>query len=233
MLPPATGFTKAALDLLFPPYCIGCGREGSYICDRCRAELSFISPPVCAVCGRPLGPDNRCPGCISQPSSLDGIRAPFTFNGLVRRAIHALKYNNLRAAAPALASFLFDYLKDNPLPGDVLLPVPIHAKRLRERGYNQTVLMAKELGRLTDLPAVANCLVRRSYHQPQARAASAADRLASVADAFACANDRLKGKKVILIDDVSTSGATLNACAGALKSAGAESVWGLVLALEL
>jgi ComF family protein len=226
-------FKRVAINLLYPPYCIGCGREGSYICDRCSCELSFISPPVCTLCGRPLLPDNRCPGCIGEQSPIDGIRAPFLFDGLVRRAIHELKYHNLRALVPALAQYLNEYLVENPLSGDVLVPVPIHHKRLRERGYNQSSLLAHELSRLSGLPVVDNCLVRTLYIAPQAKAASAAERLKNISGAFTCTDTSLWGKGIILIDDVSTSGATMNACATALKSAGAAAVRGLALALEL
>jgi ComF family protein len=151
----------------------------------------------------------------------------------VRHAVHELKYRNLRAIVPALAVFLFEYLRENPLPGNVLVPVPIHRQRLRERGYNQSSLLAHELHRLSGLPLVDNCLVRTAYIAPQAKAATAAERFRNISGAFACTNTRLQGKQVILLDDVSTSGATMNACAAALKSAGAAAVWGLALALEL
>lgn len=233
MLPLTTGFKQAALDLLFPPYCIGCGREGSYICGRCSLQLQFIHPPFCSVCGRPLSSENRCSGCIGSQSELDGIRAPFVFHGLIRQAIHELKYNNLRAIIPVLAAYLYEFFSCNPLPGDILVPVPVHRKRLRERGYNQSSLLAEVLGKKACLPVVENCLVRTKYIAPQARAATAADRFINTDGAFTCVDQRLKGKHVILIDDVSTSGATLNSCAKAVKSAGALTIWGLVLALEL
>lgn len=233
MLPQISIFKRVALDLLFPPYCIGCGREGNYICDHCQRKLPYISPPVCSICGRPLLPDDSCPGCISKDHAIDGIRAPFIFEGLIRRTIHELKYRNLRALAPVLAVYLFEYLAENPVPGDVLVPVPIHHRRLRERGYNQSSLVAHELARRCNLPVVDSCLVRLNYVTPQARLASAADRLKNVTGAFACRDSQLKDKQVILIDDVSTSGATMNACAAALKSAGAAGVRGLTLALEL
>jgi ComF family protein len=233
VLPPITRLKRVALDLLFPPWCIGCGREGSYICDSCRQQLPVIVPPFCPRCGRPLTQGESCPGCIGEQSAIDGIRAPFLFNGVIRRAVHELKYRNLRAITPLLAGFLSDYLQENPMPGDVLVPVPVHRKRERERGYNQTSLLCHELSRRSRLPVTDDCLVKRTYTSPQARASSEADRLANVAGAFACIGARLCGKRVILVDDVSTSGATLNACAGTLKAAGAAAVWGLVLALEL
>ncbi len=233
MLPPIADLKRAALDLLFPRWCIGCGKEGSYICRDCRRGLPFISPPVCVYCGRPLGHEALCRGCDNAPAQIDGIRSPFVFSGIIRQAIHELKYRNLRTLAPSMAGLLNDYLTENPLPGDVLVPVPLHRKRLRERGYNQSALLAGELGKLSGLPVITGCLVRQSYTAPQARSVAVADRRKNVAEAFACRDSRLKDKRVILIDDVSTSGATLNACAAVLKDAGAASVWGLVMALEL
>ncbi|GAI53812.1 unnamed protein product [marine sediment metagenome] len=119
------------------------------------------------------------------------------------------------------------------MPGEVLVPVPLHQKRLRERGYNQSRLLAQELGKLINLPVVDNCLVRKKHAPPQARSLTVDERRSNVADAFAYRDQRLKDKQVLLIDDVSTSGATLDTCAAALKAAGAISVWGLVLAREI
>jgi ComF family protein len=232
VLPHITNLKRVALDLFFPPWCIGCGREGQYICNACREKLPLISPPVCARCGRSLTEQNTCPSCIEGPVTIDGIRAPFLFQGVIRKAIHELKYRNLKAIAPLLAGFLHDYLLQYPIPGDVLVPVPIHPKRLRERGYNQSSLIARELGRRNGLPVIEDCLVRRINTPPQVRTISAVERRKNIAGAFTCSNDRLEGKQVILVDDVSTSGATLNTCAEALKPSGAASVWGLTIALE-
>jgi competence protein ComFC len=151
----------------------------------------------------------------------------------MRQAIHELKYRNLRAMAVPLAKLLYDYLNTNPVPGEVLVPVPLHRKRWRERGYNQSSLLARGLGRLAGLPVIDDCLVRQQYALPQARTSNVSERQSNVAGAFTCGDGRLEGKQVLLIDDVFTSGATLNACAGALKSAGAVSVWGLVMAAEI
>jgi ComF family protein len=233
VLPSITQLKRAALNLFFPPWCIGCGREGDYICDACRRQLSFISPPVCPVCGRPLTVDNTCPGCIGEQAEIDGIRSPFLFDGVIRQAIHQLKYNNLKAIAPVLAGFVHDFLLENPLPGDALVPVPIHKKRERERGYNQSSLIARELSRMTGLLLVENCLIRKINTPPQVRTTSALERRQNIANAFACVSNYLEGKRVLLVDDVSTSGATLNTCAGVLKAAGATSIWGLTVALEI
>lgn len=233
VLPQITAFKRVALDLFFPRWCISCGKEGDYICGSCREKLPVITPPICPLCGRPQSQAAICRSCSDDSPEIDGIRSPFLFDGVIRQAIHELKYRNLRALAPTLAGFLYDYVKEDPVTGDVLVPVPIHRKRHRERGYNQSALLAKELGRLTGLPVVTGGLIRKSHALPQARSAGVSERRQNVSEAFACLDGRLRDKRVLLIDDVSTSGATLNACAGVLKSAGATTVWGLTLALEL
>ena len=190
-------------------------------------------PPLCPKCGRPQSSAMLCPGCLSWQVEIDGIRSPFRFDGVIRQAIHELKYRNLRALAGLLAQLLSNYLVSNPVPGEVLVPVPLHHKRLRERGYNQSRLLAQELGKLANLPVVDDCLVRQRHAPPQARTSTVDERRSNVADAFSCRDRRLEGKQVLLIDDVSTSGATLDACARGLKEAGATTVWGLVLAREI
>ncbi len=151
----------------------------------------------------------------------------------MRQAIHNLKYRNLKALAAPLARLLCDYLVANPVPVEVLVPVPLHPKRLQERGYNQSSLLAGELGKLAHLPLIDDCLVRQRYALPQARTSSVDERRGNVAEAFACRDHRLLDKQVLLIDDVATSGVTLDACAAAVKAAGAASVWGLTMAREV
>ena len=232
MLPQLTKLKGMALELLFPSWCVGCGKEGSFICGSCLNSLTEIKPPLCPVCGLPQTTAALCSRCNNREMEIDGIRAPFAFDGVMREAIHQLKYQNLRAIAAQLGQLLYEFLTANPVPGEVLVPVPLHKKRLRERGYNQSQLLAEELGKLTNLP-VADYLSRERHSLPQARTSSADERRANVAGAFSCISQGLENKTVILIDDVSTSGATLDACAAALKAAGAVSVWGLVLAREI
>jgi competence protein ComFC len=236
VLPPVKILKRLTLDLLFPRWCLGCGREGGFICGACLRSLKKITPPVCPRCGRPQSAgtvQDGCPGCAGWRGDIDSIRAPFLFEGVIRTAVHEFKYRNLRALAPLLSGLIYDYFSANPIPGDVLVPVPVHRKKLRERGYNQSALLARGLGQRSGLPVVENCLVRLRYTPPQARSSGIDERLSNVSGAFTCRDGRLQGKRVILIDDVSTSGATLNTCAGVLKTAGANAVRGLVLALEL
>ena len=162
-----------------------------------------------------------------------GILYSLGLDGVMRQAIHQLKYRNLRALVAPLVQLLNDYLIANPMPGEVLVPVPLHRKRLRERGYNQSNLLSRELSLLSNLPVVDDCLIRQQHTPPQTRTLTVDERRSNVANAFSCCDHRLRDKQVLLIDDVSTSGATLDACAAALKTAGATSVWGLVLAREI
>jgi ComF family protein len=233
VLPKLTRFKGMALDLLFPQRCIGCGEEGNFLCLACQRSLPRISPPVCPMCGRPEANGQLCPGCTEWSAAIDGIRSPFRFEGVVREAVHQLKYRNLRALVPSLSEMLNNYLKTFTLPADVLVPVPLHRKRLRERGYNQSLLLARGLGRLAGLPVVDSCLVRQKNTPPQARTSTVEERRDNVVGVFNCRDDRLRGRQVLLIDDVATSGATLDACAAALKACGAVSVWALVLAREV
>ena len=233
MLPQLVRLKGAALDFIFPPYCVGCGREGAFICPVCRQSLPRIIPPVCPRCGRPHSSGVLCPDCIRWQADIDGIRSPFRFEGVMREAIHQLKYQNLRALAAPLARMLQEYLIASPLDIDVLVPVPLHRKRLRERGYNQTSLLAKELGKLINTPVVDDVLVRQRHTPPQARTATIEERTHNIADAFACRGNGLRGRRVLLLDDVATSGTTLDACATVLKANGVDSVWGLVMAREI
>lgn len=203
------------------------------LCPSCCESLPQITPPFCPQCGIPQSSGLLCPGCASRSAEIDGIRSPFQFEGVIRQAIHKLKYKNLRALAAPLAKLLRDYLATGPVPGEVLVPVPLHQKRLKERGHNQSRLLADELSKLIALPVIGDCLVRKHDTPPQARTTTVEERWSNITNAFTCVNDKIEDKKVLLLDDVSTSGATLNACATALKAAGATSVWGLVLAREV
>jgi len=233
VLPQVTKLGGMALNFLFPQWCVGCGKEGGFICSSCYNTLPSIVPPLCPKCGRPQAGGILCSGCVSWQAKIEGIRSPFRFDGLIRQLVYEFKYRNIRALAAPLARLLGNYLASNPVPLEVLVPVPLHRKRLRERGYNQSGLLARELGRLNSLPVVDDCLVRQQPTPPQARTTTVEERKNNVANAFACRDNRLRDRQVLLIDDVATSGATLDACAAALKAAGAKTIWGLTLAREI
>jgi len=151
----------------------------------------------------------------------------------MRQAIHQLKYHNLKAISSCLAELLADYLQLSPLPGEAIVPVPLHPRRLKERGYNQSDLLARELGKLINLPVNQDSLIRIREARPQVKASNVKERRRNVANAFICQDEKVGGKQIILVDDVCTSGATLESCALALKNKGAITVWGLTLAREV
>ncbi len=222
----------AFLDLLLPLRCLGCGREGDLICPSCRQSLPGIRLPLCQRCGATVSEGNLCHSCVNYSLTIDGIRSLFLFQGTARQAILQLKYRHLKAIAAPLGQLLAEYLGSHPLKGEVIIPVPLHPKRLRERGYNQASLLAKELGKLVDLPVVEDTVTRVRDALPQARTGSAIERRRNVQDAFVC-HQGLEGRQILLVDDVCTTGATLDACASALKAAGASYVWGLTVAREM
>jgi ComF family protein len=171
----------------------------------------------------------RCDGCLLNPPEIDGIRAPFLMQGALRELIHRFKYRNLRSAAPELGRLLAEYLAGHPIPGKVTVPVPLHPRRHRMRGYNQAALLARELSKRTGLAVAPGLLARRHDAPPQVQSDSRERRADNVRDSFECIEDA-GGLEVLLIDDVSTTGSTLAECASVLKKAGAGSGWGLVLA---
>ncbi|MBI2849173.1 MAG: ComF family protein [Chloroflexi bacterium] len=230
---PGASLRKGLLDLFFPPRCAGCGRFGHLFCPSCRRSLRPIRPPLCNAGGRPLSQGGSCYSCPKDKPILGGIRAVYAFEGALRRAIHAFKYRGVRSLADPLGKLLAQYLAENPLPGDFLVPVPLHRHRLRERGYNQAALLAVELGRCAHLPVAEGALRRRRLGSPQTQAATAEERYGNVAGAFQGLPGAWIGKDILLVDDVCTTGATLRACGDALGAIGAGSVWGLVLAREI
>jgi len=224
---------EKVVDFFFPRRCVACGKAGDFLCVKCCQTLPRLLPPLCQRCGKPESSGTLCPACWGQHGAIDGIRSVFRFEGAVRQAIHQLKYRNLKSISAQLGSFLATYMQNNRVDGEVLVPVPLHPRRLRERGYNQSKLLAWELGKLIGMPVVGGSLCRGKDSLPQARTATVEARHRNVKKAFACAGEELRGSRVILIDDVCTSGATLEACADAVVVAGARSAWGLTLAREI
>ena len=221
----------SALDLLFPLQCLGCQREGNLLCAQCRDGLNKLIPPFCTVCAQPSA-RSLCNWCRRTPLAIDGLRAPYLMQGPIQQAIYSLKYRSVRAIAPELAQLLAQFIMRRRITGDLLVPVPLHSRRLRSRGYNQSALLAQELAKLTGLSVDERLVFRTRDAPPQVHAASREQRRSNVEDSFQC-NDSLTGESVILVDDVVTTGSTLSACAAALRDAGAVSVWGLTVAREV
>ncbi len=229
----ASRIAEATLDLVFPKRCYVCGRHGQFVCTPCRKDLPVLRHPYCSLCAQPEPRMTRyCRHCQERPLEIDGIRAPYLMEGPIRNIVHALKYDGIRALAHPMGELLAEFCLQEQLAADVLAPVPLHPKKERERGYNQSFLLARSVGNAINLPVEPLALRRLRNTQSQARSISSEERRVNVDKAFAADPALVEGKLVLVLDDVCTTGATLEACAIALRDAGAASVWGLTLARE-
>ncbi len=229
---PLARVAQAVLDAVFPPRCVACGAHGSFLCQACREALPRALPPRCPLCWQPERQGAMCGRCAAARPTFVGARTVCLYEGPAREAVRALKYHHLAALARPMAEVMAVYLESEALPADVVVPVPLFGRRQRLRGYNQSALLARELARLSGLPLVERGLARRRDTPPQARSVDAEARRRNVSDAFAADRRRVEGRCVLVIDDVMTTGATLDACAQALGQAGAASVWALTFARE-
>lgn len=219
---------KALLDIVFPPVCLLCtGRSlKKGFCEGCGAlvEKERIASPICTVCGIPFlsasGIDHACGRCVDEPPSFISARSAFVYEGRVLDAIHKFKYGGDTSLAGPLASLI---RHSHFAQGfSVVVPVPLHPGRLKQRGFNQSLLIARELSRECRLPLAYNRL-RRARDTNQQVGLKAAERKKNVLGAFTLDDAGFfRGKKVLLVDDVITTGATLNECAKVLKRSGAE-----------
>jgi ComF family protein len=209
------------LGLLFPDRCAGCGRSGSLFCTACQASLQPypIADSTHITAARVTG----------QPPLLDEIAIAFVFEGTLREAIHRLKYKRVQRMASPLAELLVGQLRRVAFPADALIAVPLHPRRMSERGFNQSAVLAHHLSRLSGLPVLQSGLIRNRDTAHQVGLDTHARRQ-NVHNAFAWQDETPPPERVLLIDDVVTTGATLEACAGALRLAGTREVRALVLA---
>ena len=216
------------LDLLYPPQCPGCGRVGVLFCDRCRWLVQAYPTSVCPRCARPMLIRSLCPSCSAGQSPLEAVCPATVFVHPIRQAIHAFKYEGAANLAGPLAEWLDATWRLHRLTADLIVQVPLHPKREAERGYNQSALLARELSERVGVPVAPAGLVRTVRTRPQV-GLSRDERRANITGAFTCAG-KVTDLRIVLIDDVCTTGATLEACAAELKSAGASRVDGLTVA---
>jgi ComF family protein len=232
---------RAALDLLLPPQCLTCDapveRQGQF-CASCFRLTGFITEPFCACCGVPFtsvaqaGPDGKCLSCRDRPPAFSRARAALRYDGQARRIILPFKHADHVEAAGALASYMARAGAALLREAELLVPIPLHRSRLRVRRYNQAALLARALSRLSGRSALLDALSRQRATAPLGDK-TAAERAAEVERAFAVRPRRMAAiaaQRVLLIDDVMTSGATADACARALLAAGAARVDVLIAA---
>lgn len=223
------GFRKQFFDLLFPPRCVSCHRVGAWLCAECLSQAPRVEPPFCARCGGAVAANGLCARCRISPLQVECIRSVVYFEGVLREAIHQFKYEGRTVLVEPLGDLMVAYWMQHPMPIDVVVPVPLHAARLHERGYNQATLLARELARRVGLEINEQALIRQRATAPQVEL-DVIQRRENVRDAFRCSGDGLAGQQVLLVDDVCTTGATLEACAVALYEGGARGVQALTLA---
>jgi competence protein ComFC len=217
---------QGVLDLVYPPFCVVCEKAGSqYLCAECIEKVQLIEYPYCRTCGAP-SETATCRECRDREFAFESGRSAGIYEGVLRDAIHALKFSFHPAVAEPLGDLMAQRFSKLYLSGkvDVIVPVPIHKSRMHVRGFNQSEELARRLCTHIPLPLETGVLyqARKTRHQvdlPQDERAS------NVRGAFAVRDGRrITGKRVLLIDDVFTTGATLNEAASALRSAGARSV---------
>ncbi|MFQ5586871.1 MAG: double zinc ribbon domain-containing protein [Thermodesulfobacteriota bacterium] len=224
---------KSLLDLFFPPSCPICeeGRNDG-ICPSCMAGVRLIRSPLCSLCGLPFSSpvslDHLCGDCMKHRKAFSVARSAGTYEGKLLEAIHLLKYKGKTAIARPLGALLAHVIDGRSY--DIITPVPLHRKRLRERGFNQSLLLARGVAKRLKVPVDYLNLKRIRATTPQINL-SGNERRVNVRKAFEVGNGVVfSGKRVLLIDDVYTTGATVSECSKALEKAGAREIGVLTLA---
>jgi len=230
MVPMLTSLARSGLDVLFPPACAVCGAAragaGRHLCWECREQVEPVTHPYCALCGDPVAGriDHAyiCTLCTRHPRHFSRARSAVRYDGPAAELLKQLKYRNAVWLRRELAAWLCLALElhFDPASFDVVIPVPLHHTRLRARGFNQAALLAVELSRRMNIRYLRGTLVRHRKTPTQTRL-TAAERTANVADSFRIKRKGLlAGCRVLLVDDVMTTGATVNECARVLREQG-------------
>ena len=218
-----------SLDYLFPPDCGGCGKSGSLWCEACQAKVKKIIAPICDICGQPWDFPGLCFRCRNMKPHFSMLRSWAYYAGPVRDAIRRMKYKRNISLGCVFSEPLYDLLESLNWQVDAVVPVPLGVARLQERGYNQAVLIAQPLALRIRKPCLSKGLIRVRETRSQV-GLSYAQRLTNVSAAFRGVEKFISGLRVLLVDDVATSSATMNAAALALLNAGSTEVRCLTLA---
>ena len=228
-------------DILFPPECPACGTvlitsEGHSFCSGCRSSMNFITSPLCTTCGLPFteagGANHLCEDCILSSPPFFMARALGKYEETLLDAIHLFKYHGKISVGEALGRMMARASYDSLVVGDysLIMPVPLHPKRLRERGFNQSLVLARQISKMFSIPLDFITLKRKIRTEAQVNL-SRERRAANVRGAFEVTNGNgIEGKKILLIDDVYTTGSTAKECSKILTQNGAEEVAVLTLA---
>jgi ComF family protein len=230
---------EVSLDILFPKKCVACGSEGVFLCQNCLAKITPKETQTCLQCEREetfLG--SPCFGCQKKaPLPIDNLLIASRYEGPLKRAVHFFKYGMIEELGIPLGNFLNDFfLSSRAEIPEIILPVPLHPFRLRSRGFNQAEVLAREIGKSL-LPGMeiplSSALCRIRHTGSQMKKKKYQERFLNIQDSFRLKNpEEIAGRRILLIDDVATTGATLFECAKVLKEGGARKVSALVLARQ-
>lgn len=230
---------RAVLDFVLPPRCLTChvstsGAPLPWVCQSCWNTMQYITPPTCAQCGQPLAappegiaaPMHRCGACLLTPPAYDRARAVGLYQGVLRDVIHAMKYQRIYGLVRPLGDLLRRHFSDHwgAQPPQALLPVPLHRSKLRVREFDQALALASHVSQGVGVPLWADVLIR---HRPTLSQVglSAVERRRNIRGAFTVQKPHYcTGKALLIIDDVYTTGATVQECARLLRQAGATRV---------
>lgn len=229
------------LDTLFPISCLSCGKDGVWLCDECLEKIPLRNEQVCPVCEKAITPEGRTCFECRKKDSIDGLLVSFSYQQEpIAHLIHLYKYRFAEDLHISLGKLLLKSIYNSGLAiPDLIIPVPLHKKRLRWRGFNQAGLLAKYLSENMapgfPVPVLDNFLIRRKNTTSQMKIKNYSQRRKNMQDAFVLESKnkpQIAGKNILLVDDVATTGSTLFECARVLKKAGAASVFGLVIARQ-
>jgi ComF family protein len=228
-------------EVIFPPQCLGCAEimhqpNGQIFCPTCEEKVKFINGNICPICGTTF-PDSPaeshlCGNCLEKKPYFSLARAIFSYENIILNAIHQFKYKRHMSIGETLASFMADYNFPDVNYADysLIIPVPLHIKRLRERGFNQSLILARAIGKSRQIPVNFSLLKRNKFTLTQT-GSNKKERQQNVRRAFEVIDkNKIAGENIIIIDDVYTTGATANECAKILMRAGARNVTVLTLA---
>jgi len=217
------------LDWLFPPHCGGCNAPGSRWCNNCQQITQIVPVTTCQRCGRVHSSKGVCLSCTTSPPTYESLRSWAFYEGPIRNAVHRLKYYGDMTLGEILARPLASIILESGWSPDLLVPVPLGAARQSQRGYNQAALLGRPVAVANNINYTTKALhkVRETLTQVGLKYN---ERFRNVADAFEAESKYVSGRNIVVVDDVTTSGATMEACAAALRAAGARNISGLTLA---
>jgi ComF family protein len=229
------------LDYIYPPRCLLCSElilNNNGFCIDCWSKLNFITEPYCQVCCFEFSIDygetnNKCARCLNDPPYYDYARSLLRFDAHSKKIIHALKYYDRSFVSQIIAKMLVNYYKPSVVSADLIVPVPMHRFKRLSRLYNHAQILSSAIALLVEKKITPDILLKTKYTKSQTGLARKY-RLDNLSDSITVANkQKIRGKKILLVDDVMTTGATINLCAKQLKKAGAKEVVVLCIARTL